>query len=326
MTKISNIIDIHKSYQPQTASVPSFRGQETLGLKNDTVEISNKKNKNNLGIKILCTLLGLGAIAFACIKLHKTSSVTQQEELSKELKEIQKLYKDIFNRDIDAKETKEFVKRYKQIIDSKTAGNDKEYCENLINEISKDHKTIKPEILKWETEPNPEITGVMSTSPDGRYFDIYTHWYRREGGNPAKEFFTSLFHEFRHVKQTEMIYRTDKEFFFEYLQNKFINNGEGNGYKEILRANNGDIEKAIQQTKELIRKHVDAHWGNLTPFEKASAEYKEGMRLIEGRKAYKPIEACSSFEEYANQTLEKEAYADENKASKLFDLLKQIIL
>ena len=111
---------LNNAYTPLSrTSVPNFRGANNLVQQHDTVEISGNENKknNNLVIKLLLGALGFGAAIFAFVKLHKTSTVKPKEELSAELKEIQQIYKDIFNRDINAEETKDFVQRYKKIID-----------------------------------------------------------------------------------------------------------------------------------------------------------------------------------------------------------------
>ena len=97
--KISNISNI-RNYQEQKASMPSFRSKNISECKTDVVEISGKKN-NNLGIKVLLGALGIGAAVLACIAFHRTSSVKQKLETNAKLLEVQKLYKEIFNRDID---------------------------------------------------------------------------------------------------------------------------------------------------------------------------------------------------------------------------------
>lgn len=315
-------------------SVPDFRGTNNSAEQRDIVEIRGKENKKNknLGIKLLLGALGVGAAIFAFVKLHKSSATKPKEELSAELKEIQQIYKDIFKRDISAEETKDFVRRYKKIIDSKTPDNDREYCENLLDEICKDRQTKTPKITRWyksinEAPPRCE-RGLMATMPDGRTISVYIYNYYNDPKIPIPEkgMFETLFHETHHVKQDEIIYRTDKEFCIQHSLDKFIDNGEGAMYKNMLNANNGDKEKTLRELKETMKRELDFHWGSFAPFEKNSAEYQEGLRLIEGKKNYKPFWECASDEEYENQIIEKGAFADGRKAERLFDLLKRISL
>lgn len=315
-----------------TIKVPTFRSAKTETIPQDTVEISDKKKKdNNLLLKLMLGGLGIAGAVFAFIKFHKTPLVKETEELSSQLKEIQQLYKDIFKRDIDAAQTKNFAQRYKKIIDSKTPDNDREYCEKLLDELCKDRQTKRPIINDWiekEADAAPEcLNGGMSTAADGTYIDVYLFNYHNNSCIPIPErgLFESLFHETHHVKQDEIIYRTDKEFFLEHLIGKFILNGEGTMYKQMLRTNGGDKVKTFNKVKELLQQKIDCYWGDLTPFEKISAEYQEGLRLIEGKKNYKFFGDCTG-DEYANQIIEKGAYADGKKAERLFDLLKQLTI
>ena len=94
----------------------------------------------------------------------------------------------------------------------------------------------------------------------------------------------------------------------------------------MLQANGGNKEKTVREVKEKISQQVENYWGKFLPFEKSSADYKYGLNLIEGKKNYKFFGDCASNEEYRNQIIEKGAYADGEKAERLFDLLKQVSL
>lgn len=316
----------------RTASTPNFCGTKTNPIQQDTVEISGKKkNKNTVTTLILCGL-GIAGAIFAWVKFHKTTSVKAvSEELSPELKEIQQIYKDIFRRDITAEETKDFAQRYKKIIDSKTPDNDREYCEKLLNEICKDRKTKKPKIDRWKNnvaEANLECKdGGMATMPDGMSIDVYIYNYYNnpEIPIPEKGMFESLFHESHHVKQDEIIYRTDKEFFLQNCIDQFVCGGEGKMYKVMLDRNGGNEQKTLNEIRQLMSAQLERHWGSFEPLAEGSAEYQEGLRLIEGKKNYKPFWECAEGE-YEEQIIEKGAYADGRKAERLFDILKSLTI
>lgn len=326
---LSNVqATIPNSCSKGQCSYVAFRADKSPETLSDTFEkTSDSKKDNNLVPKLLLSAIGLGAAIFAFTKLHKTSSINSSEVLQADLKEVQQLYKDIFKRDINADETKDFVKRYKEIINFKTNDNDKEYCEKLIQEICKDRQTKSPKIFRVYNELNevgPKFsTAGMSTSPDGSYIDIYAFNYKKTQ-NPAKSYFKSLFHESHHVKQDEIIYRTDKEAFLQKLLDKFVDNGNGEMYKNMVAQNNGDKIKTVQEVKQLLEEQTKNHWAGLEPFEKNSAEYQEGLRLIEGMKNYKFFGDCRNNDEYKNQIIEKGAYKDGELAEKLFDLLQKL--
>ena len=77
----------------------------------------NEESKNTSTTTKYAIGLGLIALASYCIySAIKKKPIKPNEELSQELKNIQKLYKEIFNKDISANETKVFVDKYKKII------------------------------------------------------------------------------------------------------------------------------------------------------------------------------------------------------------------
>lgn len=329
--QIQNLQTQHNNHLLKSSYSPNYRGQRSSEMQDDVLNLSVTKPERNhhLGISLLIGGLAIAATVLTVMKLRKPTQTVSGENLSAEFQEIQKLYKEIFDREINASETKDFVKRYKQIIDSKNQYNDKDFCDRILTELCKDRKTKKPKILRWEDNSenvDPIFKrGGMSTSPDGTYIDIYAFNYKNKN-NPAKSYFSSLFHETRHVKQYEIIYRTDKEAFVQTLTDKFIDNGNGIMYQDMLRANGGNKSKTIQEVKQALREQLDCFWGGLTPFEKNSAEYKEGLRLIDGIKNYKFYGDCHSNTEYRNQIIEYDAYEDGAKAEKLFDMLTKISL
>ena len=323
------ITNLHNNIPAGSAmTAPNYRGKEYAD-QTDTVKISTKQKYKHAFWVVTAGCLGIAGAIFAYIKCRKTLSSKQMAELSPQMKEIQLICKDIFRRDFSAEETKDFAKRYKAIIDSKTPDNDREYCEKLIEEICKDRQTKKPRIYRWikdSADADPRCkNSYMATSPDGTYIDIYAYNYHNIPSTPPeKDLFESLFHETHHVKQDEFIFRTDKEFFLKHLVNKFILNGEGTMYKEMLRQNGGNKNKTKNNIKQFLSEQINQHWGDLKPFAKDSEEYREGLRLITGKKAYKFHGDCTSYEEYKNQIIEKGAYEDEEKAEKLFDILKSL--
>lgn len=296
---------------------PNFQNK----YKNRYYIIKENFANNDFSQKSFFCLIGIGAIIFTCIKLLKNRSILNRQNISSEIKEAQNLYNEIFNKNVSIDEIKEIANRYKKIIDTPQKS-EQEYCETLLHEICNNRNVPTPRIRSFITNAKDASVqgGYMSTSPDGSYLDIYAFNYKNSQ-NSAKEYFCSLFHETRHVKQDEMIYRTDKEFFLQLLEKKFIGSSM---YKELLLKNGGDKTKTLEEIRQRLTAQVDRHWGHFEPYSKDSAEYKEGLKLIEGKKNYKPFFECESLKEYKNQIIEKEAYDDGAKAEKFFDLLKKL--
>lgn len=300
-------------FRISTGSSSTFKSSQEIQTPTEQTE----KTSSGIAMKLVLGGIALSAAIYAGIKLHKT-----------EIKQVQNLYKKIFNREINTEQAQDFAQRYKTIIDTKYE-NDKMFCDRLIEELCKDRQTKKPRINLFIENPqnaNPLCKNAsMATAPDGCYIDIYAYNYKT-AQNPTKKYFESLFHETRHVKQDEMICRTNKEEFFQKVLKKYVNNGNGKGYKAILEEQNGDEAKALSIVEERIRDHIRYYWGAFEPFVKDSAEYIEGLRLIRGAKEYKFFGDCKNLKEYKNQIIEKDAYADGKNARKLFDLLKSMKL
>ena len=297
----------------------AFRSSNPDKNINDTAQ--NKTS--NTPLKLLVGGLAIGALIFGGIKLHKPAQIKQTEKPLSDTEKLQNLCQTIFHREMTLDETKDFAKRYKTILEAKY-DNDKMLCDRLIEEICKDRQTKKPRInlfLESQNQANPLcINGLMSTAPDGSYIDIYAFNYKNTP-NPIKGYFEDLFHETHHVKQNEIIYRTDKDAFLEKLINRVVNNGNGKMYKNVLQTTNGDEAKAMNIIEERLRNQMNYYWGKFEPFAKDSPEYKEGQKLIKGSKEYKFFYNCKNQEEYEAQIIEKGAYTDGKNAAKIFDLL-----
>lgn len=288
---------------------------------------TSSKTSSNIALKIILAGLTIGVGILAGIKICKTRATAKitNKPLS-EIEQIQSLYEAIFHRKIDTEEAHDFVKRYKTILDRKY-NDDKALCDRLLEEICKERNTKKPKILRFfenENEVAPDLLrGCMATSPDGIYIDIYAFNYKNTQ-NPIKRYFEDLFHETHHVKQDEIIYRTDKEKFLQKLIDRFTSDRNKKAYNNLLKEQGGDETKTLNLIKEQLRNQMDRYWGMFEPFAKNSAEYEEGLRLIQGTETYKFFGDCKNMEEYQNQIIEKGAHLDGENAGKLFDLLTSI--
>lgn len=281
----------------------------------------NEESKNTSTTTKYAIGLGLIALASYCIySAIKKKPIKPNEELSQELKNVQKLYKEIFNKDISANETKVFVDKYKKIIESNC--DDKSFCEKLIEEISKDLQTKKPNIRKFYLDkselPAQLHNAGMITAPSGSYIEICAFNYKNRP-NSTKMYFNNLFHEMQHVKQAEIMYRTDKEKFIDTLVDRFVANGESSSYKKILKEFGGNKDKTIKEIRNRLETEMNTYWGEFKPFAKNSSEYEYGLKLLENNNNYIPY--FKNEQAYKAQIIEKSAFEAEEKATKLFAIL-----
>jgi hypothetical protein len=137
--------------------------------------------------------------------------------------------------------------------------------------------------------------------------------------NSREKVVKTLFHEFRHVKQNELMYRADssKLIGIKALELEKSNN---DSYKQILRMFNGDKIKAKNYIKENIQKVYQENWGHLTPLPKTSEEYRRALKYLENEANRIP-----SGEHYYEQILEKEAQFVGEAAGRLFEIIKKTL-
>ena len=129
----------------------------------------------------------------------------------------------------------------------------------------------------------------------------------------------NLFHEFKHVKQNELMYRTDPNKLIEIkvLELEKSNNAS---YKEILRKFKGNKYKARKYIRNNVQQIYNENWGHLTQIPKTSPEYSKGLKYLDNEANRIP-----AGEHYYEQILEKEAQFVENSAGKLFELIKKAL-
>ena len=318
MDKIDNSIILY----PRTLSPLNFRGDNVPIQQNDTVEINNKpkKDKDNLGIKLLLGGLVLGGAVLVGIKLHKLKKV--QEVFKSEFKNIENIRKnlsEIFEKDLTVKEADEFAKNYKRICEVK---NDEEFAEKLFEQLKKDYgfenSHIKLQIQDFTSQNIPQWKAkhtdlghlVLVSRVDGKLSD-------------REDLFVSLFHELKHHKQFETAIATDRFAFEdaivhkklkEYTKEQINNNGGEQAVKSWLK------EKSHPFLKPEIER-IEQEIGQLP---KESPLYKRGLKYIEVKRNYvQEEELTARAKDYEGNILEVEAKRIGELARELFNKLFQ---
>lgn len=297
----TNIYNNHY-FVNQKSNVVSFK-------KNSEPETLNKNKIPTL----LLTTLALGVGLFALFKLRKSDKTFIKETSQKNLEEIQIQLKNIFGKDFAIDETKTFIQTHKEL--NKIADN-KEYYQKLFEQLKKDFKVENKDLALelWE-KPLPVEGGVMNG---------YTEALTRKIGTTAFEdrikTFANLFHEFKHVKQNELMYKTDSA---RLIRAKVAELEKSNNasWQNVLNHCNGDKAKARKMVQEEVKSVYKENWGHLKPISKTSNEYSQGLKYIENEENRIPPGV-----DYYKQILEKEAQFVEKAAEKLFKQLKDCIL
>lgn len=267
---------------------------------------TQEKEKNNLP----AILLTVGAITLgvlACHKLKKINTVVDKLD-SKNLEEFQIQLKNIFSKDFSKKDTFNIINRYKQLNEIK---DNREFYNKLFEQLKKDFKVENKNLtLELWDKPLPVDGGEMRG---------YTEALTRKIGVTALEdrIKTSkyLFHEFKHVKQNELMYKTDPQKLIN-IKVKELEDSNNASWKEILKSTNGNIAKARKLVEEEVKNVYKEFWGHLEQVSKTSESYKQGLKYLENEGNRIP-----PGEHYYEQILEKEAQFVENAAEKLLNLI-----
>ena len=152
-------------------------------------------------------------------------------------------------------------------------------------------------------------------------FTGYTEALTREIGvtNQANRLdsIECIFHEFRHVKQNEIMYKTDRSRLVTQKV-KELEKSNNQSYQEILHNAKGNKEKARKVIKNEVETIYTKNWGHLKPLSKDSSEYTKGLKYLKNEENRIP-----AGEHYYEQILEEEAQLVGKSAKKLFELFKK---
>lgn len=127
--------------------------------------------------------------------------------------------------------------------------------------------------------------------------------------------FGTIFHEFRHIKQAEIAYRTNPEKLVEaYLDNIIKNHPEY--IEQLMKENNTSRSIALKNLKHELRKDIDDLFAKYPKVPEGSVSYQKGLEYIECEKNY-----AMEGKEYFNQINEKEAFDVGDKARTIYDYI-----
>lgn len=329
---------------PVNTSIPNDIVEISAGNKiNETSNQEKKKTGMSTGVKWVLGILGTAAAAYGCVVGHRILTKPSIEKVAKNFSEI-------FRRDISKEEAEKLVKKYDELLNIEDT---EEFCKKAFEEIKKDYGyeniPIKLEINKvkdangagdasWDADSGIISINLLMDILSGKVFE------KNRRGRKCE--LQKIIHEFQHVKQDEIAYRTSRDGIAEAIH-------ETRGNMQNLKANaqsllNGKKYKLEQKANEMnisvdeLRKRLecaiknidDKKYGNipfdkdkrivlddffekLPKFDKNSNEYKLGLKYIDSTKNY--VKSANNRKGYHSQILENEAENSEKIFERIYN-------
>lgn len=339
-----------KSAEKSKVIEPDNQTEKEIKKETDT---QPKKNKHLIR-NIIIGVIALPVIIYGGVVLkHKFSKPTFDE--------IQKCFKEIFERDLSKDEVNNLLDKYKQLLKNE---NTEDFAKQMVEQLKKDYG-----IEKVQTDINVELLkdGKIKTmiehrkngeaSPFGEINIMPSTNSKEVIRSQQKEILETGFHEVKHLKQFAEAYCADPDKFadaiYEHnvtkeLIDEFISIVKAEIKKNATESLNEEpvrgmtlakIEKLLTEAtlkkyggsfeefaKQSIKKDykevLDSKFGKLERYKEGTEEYKKGMEYIEAYKKYPDPE--KDYSAYKNNLLEKEAWNNGDLSKKIYDYLKSI--
>ena len=295
------------------------------------------------GAKWALGILGAAAAAYGCVVGHRMLTKPSIEKVAKNFSEI-------FRRDVSKDEAEKLVKKYEELLNIEDT---EEFCKKAFEEVKKDYGyenipiTLKINKVKdvngagdagWESERGIININLLTDRLSGKVFE------KNRRGRKCE--LQKIIHEFQHVKQDEIAYRTSRDGTAEAIhetrgnmqkvKENIQNLLNGKKYKLEQKANemNISVDELRKRLECAIKNIDDKKYGNI-PFDKDkrivlddlfeklpildkdSQEYKLGLKYIENIKNY--IRPENDRKGYHSQILEKEAENSEKIFEEIYN-------
>lgn len=286
----------------------SFYRNKNISFKKDEINEPEQKKNNFPAMLLTAGAVGLGTLGYIKIKKSNNAFFKSSENTLKQAKER---LKNIFEKDFTTKDAQRIIQKYQEL--NKISTNE-EFYQKLFEQLKKDFEVENKNLaLDLMEKPIPVQGGV---------YQGYTEALTRKIGITNFEdrinTIKNLFHEFRHVKQNELMYKTDPEQLVK-IKVAELEKSNNASWQNILAESNGDKTKAREIVQNEVTQVYNKIWGHLRPISKSTKEYQLGIKYLENEGNRIP-----TGEDYYEQILEKEAQFVENNAEELFKLIKNL--
>lgn len=278
--------------------------------------------------KKISTPMKVGIGTITALAITSGTVLIKKKAKKPSLWNVQEDFSRIFGRPFSIDETKELTEKYKKIYHNR---NTETYITELNKQLKEDfgYKNTNLELNIDSTLGGwNKVQGKLYVTPaDKKTFYRVLHRHKRD-------IFVTMVHEYTHVKQCEIAYRTSPEELNKALIKRNYNaslNDKYNPEKELLEkmareqnitfeeAKRKKLEELYNSPSEYRLKWMDEAFGNKEKFSADSEKFRKGQLYIFENGEY--ISAEQDYSKYRNNLLEAEAYGTEFYAKDIFEYI-----
>lgn len=323
--------------------------KDTLNISaSDKIKTQQKEKGMSTATKVGLTVVGALATTYACVVGHRMLTKPSIEKVAQNFSEI-------FRRDVSKEEAQKMVKEYKDVFTTKEKD---DFVKKIFEQIKKDYGYQDKKLpLKLENLGGEDKNGRI----------VYAHWnpffsniamntevlknmpqkLTKKNQNTICDY---LIHEFQHVKQSEIAYRTNPKRYLNHISNDksagdsllfYLKNAQDWFIKEFTEHNH--LFNSEKDVKEFIRKAIpkleknefsddktileicreikkgkhkkaEVVFKDFETFKINDLNYKKGLEYLKAEECY----TNADYEKYSNSLLEKEAYGTADKINILY--------
>ena len=296
---------------------------DTVSFRNNQVQAESSKKKGlSKAAKWAIGILGTAAAIYGCVVAHRAINKPTIEKVAKNFSEI-------FRRDVPKEEATQMLERYKEIFKEK----DKDkFIQRCFEQAKKDfgYENLDIKIGKLSQEKIDEAAKNGSKLGGGYYPVGVVFNDASKGGtemvlnntvveiNPSlskPELFERIIHELTHAKQHEMVYRMNKQSFYEAIREARMPTLKGKP----------ELEKIADEYIAEVERIYGNVWGKLPKINEGSKEYELAQKYLENIRHYKSgYRSNAEYNEYIKQFVEQEANKSQSLATEIYNYFASI--
>ena len=297
---------------------------DTVSFRANNSEQTEPPKKKGLskGAKWAIGILGIAVTIYGCVVAHRAINKPTIEKVTKNFSEI-------FRRDIPKDEATQMIERYKEIFKEKDKDKFIQRCfeqakkdfgyENLNIKIGK----LPQEKIDKEAKNGFKLGGgyypvgvVFNDASKGGTEMVLNNIVVEINPNLSKpELFERIIHELTHAKQHEMVYRMNKQSFYDAIREARLATLEGKP----------ELEKIANEYIAEIEKIYGNVWGKLPKINEGSKEYELAQKYLEDLRHYKKGgKSYTEHNEYIKQFIEQEAKKSGDLATEIYNYFSSI--
>ena len=278
----------------------------------DALEFS-AENKIKSSKKDIIGITAVLAAVYGCIVGRKMLHRPTFDVVHKNLSEI-------LGQNLSKEETRKLLNNYKNIIKNNKTD---EYHNKLFEQVKKDMGYEDLDIeLAIEKLKDSSLKSFKEHCKNGSAGALHHKItiYPKTAGNSLnssiqRTTFGTMFHEWQHIKQAEIAYRTNPDKLVDaYVEQLKTKNSDF--IEQLMKENKYSRVQALKEINSSLHKQLDTLFGKYPKFKAGSDQYQKGLKYIECTRNY-----TTEGKEYFEQLSEKEAFEIGDKARKIYDYI-----